>query len=134
MSSLSTRRGPRPSTTPWAPHIQKDQLAPPEWQHELQRRVFALPDVEERDCSVAHPAERAIWLRDEVAVADPDMFLGNREIGHFRPWDGSLPRWLASPVSRAVPTSSSEPAGPSSRTPHATWHRQNRRSIRASID
>jgi hypothetical protein len=90
MSSLPTRRGPRPRTTPWAPHIQKDQLAPPQWQDELKRRVFALPDVEERDGTVAHPAERAIWLRDEVPVADPDLFLGNREIGHFHPWDGSL--------------------------------------------
>jgi nicotinamidase-related amidase len=64
MSSLPTRSGPRPKTTPWAPHIQKDQLAPPEWQDELKRRVFALPDVEERDGTVAHPAERAIWLRE----------------------------------------------------------------------
>jgi phospholipase/carboxylesterase len=56
----------------------------------LAKRVFALPDVEERPGTVAHPAERAIWLRDDVPVASDDAFLGNREIGHFHPWDGSL--------------------------------------------
>ncbi len=39
---------------------------------------------------MAHPAERAIWLREEVPAAPGDVFLANREIGHFYPWDGSL--------------------------------------------
>lgn len=87
---LPPRPGPRPRTTPWAPHIQQDQNAPADMQAALAQRVFALPDVEERAGTVAHPAERAIWLRDEVPVASADAFLGNREIGHFHPWDGSL--------------------------------------------
>lgn len=87
---LPARPGPRPRTTPWAPHVQEDQNAPaamgalPAW------RVFALPEVEERAGTVAHPAERAIWLRDEIPAAPGDVFLGDREIGHFHPWDGSL--------------------------------------------
>jgi Family of unknown function (DUF5519) len=89
-TALPRRSGPRPRTTPWAPHIQEDQLAPPALRDALARRVFALPDVEERPGTVAHPAERAIWLRDGVPVASDDAFLGNREIGHFHPWDGSL--------------------------------------------
>jgi hypothetical protein len=46
--------------------------------------------VEERAGTVAHPAERAIWLRDDVPVASDDAFLGYREIGHIHPWDHSL--------------------------------------------
>lgn len=87
---LPNRRGPRPHTTPRAPHIQQDQNAPAEMQAALAERVFALPDIEERPGTVAHPAERAIWLRDDVPVASPDAFLGNREVGHFHPWDESL--------------------------------------------
>jgi hypothetical protein len=89
-TALPRRDGPRPRTTAWAPHIQEDQLAPEEMRDALAARVFALPDAEERAGTVAHPAERAIWLRDGVAVASDDAFLGNREIGHFHPWDGSL--------------------------------------------
>ena len=87
---LPARPGPRPQATPWAPHIQQDQNAPGGMQAMLARRVFALPEVEERPGTVAHPAERAIWLRDELPAARGDVFLGNRETGHFHPWDGSL--------------------------------------------
>jgi hypothetical protein len=87
---LPARPGPRPRTTPWAPHIQQDQNAPAGMQGMLAQRVFALPEVEEWPSTVAHPAERAIWLRDQIPAAPGDVFLGNREIGHFHPWDGSL--------------------------------------------
>jgi hypothetical protein len=87
---LPQRAGPRPRTTPWAPHVQQDHNAPVKMQAALTERVFVLPDVEERPGTVANPAERAIWLRDDVRVASQDAFLGNREIGHFHPWDGSL--------------------------------------------
>jgi len=100
---LPPRSGPRPRTTPWAPHIQQDQNAPAAMQAALAQRVFALPDVEERAGTVAHPAERAIWLRDDVPVASADAFLGNREVGHFHPWDGSLHIVLApEPAEAAV--------------------------------
>jgi luciferase-like monooxygenase len=101
-AALPQRAGPRPRTTPWAPHIQQDQNAPADMQAELAQRVFALPDVEERPGTVAHPAERAIWLRDEVPVAPADAFLGNREIGHFHPWDGSLHIVLAPELAEAA--------------------------------
>jgi hypothetical protein len=87
---LPRRPGLPPRTTAWAPHIQQDQLAPAEMVAALAERVFALGDVEERPGTVAHPAERAIWLRDEIPAGPPDAFLGDREIGHFHPWDGSL--------------------------------------------
>ena len=63
---LPTRPGPRPQATPWAPHIQQDQNAAADMQAILAQRVFALPEVEERPGTVAHPAERAIWLRDQI--------------------------------------------------------------------
>ena len=31
-----------------------------------------------------------VWLKDGEAAGPRDAFLGNREIGHFHPWDGSL--------------------------------------------
>lgn len=87
---LPARPGPRPRTTPWAPHVQEDQNAPAAMGALLAWRVFALPEVEERAGTVAHPAERAIWLRDEIPAAPGDVFPGNREIGRVHPWDGSL--------------------------------------------
>ncbi len=87
---LPARPGPRPRTTPWAPGVQEDQNATAAMRALLAWRVFALPEVEERADTVAHPAERAIWLRDEIPAAPGDVFLGNREIGHVHPWDGSL--------------------------------------------
>jgi len=68
---LPTRPGPRPQATPWAPHIQQDQNAPAGMQAILAQRVFALPEVEERPGTVAHPAERVIWLRDQIPAARP---------------------------------------------------------------
>jgi hypothetical protein len=65
---LPTRPGPRPRTTPRAPHIQQDQNAPTDMQAMLAQRVFALPEVEERPGTVAHPAERAIFSLIAAAV------------------------------------------------------------------
>jgi phospholipase/carboxylesterase len=56
----------------------------------LMARVFALQGVEERPGTVADPRESAIWLRDDLPAGPADAFLGNREIGHFHPWDHSL--------------------------------------------
>src|SRR5688500_12692188 len=58
----------------------------------LADRVYALPDVENRPTTLSAEGARAIWLRDGVPVptASVQPFLGNREIGHFHPWDGSL--------------------------------------------
>jgi phospholipase/carboxylesterase len=56
----------------------------------LAGRTFALPTVEERPTTMSAPGARAIWLRDGDASGPKDAFLGNREIGHFHPWDGSM--------------------------------------------
>src|SRR5712692_399769 len=86
---LPHRKGARPRTTDWAPHLQQDQNASPDMLASLIQRVFALPAVEERPTTLSAPGARAIWLKDGEAAGPRDAFLGNREIGHFHPWDGS---------------------------------------------
>lgn len=65
-------------------------------------RVFALPDVEERQTTVSDPRARAMWLRDEVATANPEAFFGGREFGHFHPWDRSMHVVLPMDLARAA--------------------------------
>src|SRR5215213_2465295 len=89
-TTLPRRAGPSPRATSRAPHIQLDQLAPAAMHAALMARVYSLPDVEERPGTVADPRESAIWLRDDLPAGPADAFLGNREIGHFHPWDRSL--------------------------------------------
>jgi hypothetical protein len=95
---LPERVGPKPRTTPCAPHLQKDQNAPKAMLDALAERVFALPDVEERPTMFSADGARAIWLKDELPAGPPDAFLGAREIGHFHPWDGSMHVALPPPV------------------------------------
>jgi hypothetical protein len=87
---LPKRKGSRPQTTDWAPHIQQDQNASGEMLEVLMQRVFALTAVEERPTTLSAPGARAIWLKDGEATGPREAFLGNREIGHFHPWDGSM--------------------------------------------
>jgi hypothetical protein len=54
---LPRRSGPKPRTTSWAPHVQLDQNAPEDMSAALAARDFALPGIEERAGTVAHPAE-----------------------------------------------------------------------------
>jgi phospholipase/carboxylesterase len=87
---LTRRHGERPATTPQAPHTQLDQNGPVEAQAALKARVFALPQVEERQTVPSDPRARAIWLKQASPMGPSTAFLGNREIGHFHPWDGSM--------------------------------------------
>ncbi len=72
------------------PHIQLDQLGSPGLHAVLMARVFALPDVEERQTLVSNPRARAMWLREHVTIGTPHVFLAGREFGHFHPWDRSM--------------------------------------------
>lgn len=89
--SLPRRAGARPRTTPTNPHMQLDQN-PERWLvEELARRVFALPDVEERPSMISVPGARALWLRDEVPAGPGEAFMIGREFAHVHPEpDGSL--------------------------------------------
>ena len=99
---LPKRSGDRPRTSGPMPNIQRDQLGSPELQEMLKARIFALPDVEERQTIVSDPRARAMWLRDGVPPGDPDAFLGGREFGHFHPWDRSMHVILPIEVARAA--------------------------------
>src|SRR5207245_9679109 len=90
----------RPRPKPWAPHIQHEQRGLREMQAALAARVYALPDVEERPTTLSAPGARAIWLRDAVPAGPTNAFLGNREIGHLHPWDGSMHIALPPDVAR----------------------------------
>ena len=58
---------------------------------ELARRVFALPNVEERSSAISVPGSRALWLREDVLAGPPEVFVIERESAHIHPMpDGSL--------------------------------------------
>ena len=88
---LPMRRGSRPRTTPTNPHTQLEQNPEREVVEELARRVFALPDVEERPSAISVPGARALWLREGVPAGPPEAFVIEREFAHIHPMpDGSL--------------------------------------------
>ena len=89
--SLPERTGYRPSTTPTNPHTQLDQNPKELVVRELARKVFALPDVEERPSAISVPGARALWLRNEVPAGPQEAFMIGREFAHIHPLpDGSM--------------------------------------------
>jgi Family of unknown function (DUF5519) len=98
---LPKRRGPRPRTTPTNPHTQLAQNPKREAVEELARRVFALPDVEERPSAISVPGARALWLREDVPDGPPEAFMIGREFAHIHPMlDGSLHAALPPEIAR----------------------------------
>jgi hypothetical protein len=102
--SLPVRPGARPQTTPTNPHTQLDQQpTDPALREELARRVFALPDVEERPTMISVPGARGLWLRDAVPAGPPEAFMIGREFAHLHPGrDQSLHAALPADVARAA--------------------------------
>lgn len=90
---LPQRSGPKPRTTPWAPHIQLDQKAPEDMSAALAALVFGLPDVEERAGTVAHP-------RGAGDLAERRRASGNRGRIPRKPRDRSLPSLGRKPAHR----------------------------------
>ncbi len=89
--ALPQRSGARPKTTPTNPHTQLEQNPGVSIVRELARRVFALPDVEERPSAISVPGARALWLREDVPAGPPEAFMIGREFAHIHPMpDGSL--------------------------------------------
>ena len=86
VDSLPLRSGARPRTTSTNPHTQLDQQPiDPEIRQELARRLFALPDVEERPTMISVPGARALWLLDSVPAGPPEAFMIEREFAHLHP-------------------------------------------------
>jgi hypothetical protein len=84
--SLPNRPGPPPRTTPSNPHTQLDQQpSDPSIREQLARRLFGLPDVEERPTLISVPGARALWLKDDVPPGPPEAFMIEREFAHLHP-------------------------------------------------
>jgi len=92
------RDGPRPLTNKGMPHAQIGVRPIPQVNAELFRRCYSLPGVENRPTIVSVPGARALWLKDEVPLAHPEVLVAGREFAHIHP-DGSL--HVSLPPSRA---------------------------------
>jgi luciferase-like monooxygenase len=104
-SSLPTRAGDRPRTTPTNPHTQLDQQPTDlRWIEELARRVFELPGVVEEPSRISVPGARALVLGPDEPTGPPEAFFVNREFAHLHPApDHSLHAMLpAETVTEAV--------------------------------
>ena len=86
---LPQRTGPRPLTHRGMPHAQVGVQPVPEVNTELFRRAYSLPDVENRPTVISVPGARALWLRNDVPLAHPEVIAAGREFAHIHP-DGSL--------------------------------------------
>ena len=86
---LPERVGPRPQTMRWMPHMPIGVEPDPQILAELERRAFALPDIEDRPTVVSVPGARALWLREGAPVAHPELVVAGREFEHIHT-DGSL--------------------------------------------
>lgn len=97
-SPLPRRDGERPMTHKGMPHAQIGVRSVPDVDAELFRRAYALPDVENRPTVISVPGARALWLREGIPLAHPEVIVAGREFAHIHP-DGSLHATL--PAERA---------------------------------
>ncbi len=97
-SALPTRQGTRPLTNKGMPHAQIGVQPSPEVNAELFRRCYSLPDVENWPTVISVPGARALWLREGLSLAHPEVIAVGREFAHIHP-DGSL--HVALPLERA---------------------------------
>lgn len=87
--SLPQRTRPRPQTNKNMPHSQIGIEPVPDVQAELFRRAYSLPNVSNRPMVISVPGARAIWLDEDVPLANPESIVRGREFAHIHP-DGSL--------------------------------------------
>jgi phospholipase/carboxylesterase len=86
---LPERSGPRIQTSGTVPHVQIGVEPVKTVNDELFRRAFALPGVEDRPTIVSLPGARGMWLKDDIALANPQAIVAGREFAHIHT-DGSL--------------------------------------------
>jgi hypothetical protein len=111
-TSLPSRTGERPRTTPTNPHTQLDQQPSDlRWVDELARRVFSLPGVVEEPSRISVPGARALVLAPGEPTGPPEAFLIDREFAHLHPApDHSLHAMLPTEtVAEAVDAGWAEP-------------------------
>ena len=97
-NQLPERRRPRPLTNQAMPHSQVGIQPVPEINAELFKRCYSLPDVQNRPTVISVPGARALWLREDLPLAHPEVIARGREFAHIHP-DGSL--HVALPPERA---------------------------------
>ena len=61
----------------------------PEIKAELFRRIYSLPEVRNVSTRISISGERAIWLREDLPLAHPEVIARGREFAHIHP-DGRL--------------------------------------------
>jgi hypothetical protein len=88
-TSLPQRQRPRPQTNKNMPHSQIAVEPVPDVNAELFRRAYSLPNVTNRPTVISVPGARALWLDDNLPLANPDAIVRGREFAHIHP-DGSL--------------------------------------------
>ena len=88
-TTLPKRAGPRPLTHKGMPHAQIGVRPVPEVNAQLFTRCYALPDVRNEPTVISVPGARALWLREDLPLAHPDVIVAGREFAHIHP-DGSL--------------------------------------------
>jgi Family of unknown function (DUF5519) len=94
--ALPARSGPRPSTNPTTPHIQRDQWAPAPLAAELWQRMIRLPGVTTGRSGVSAPSSRALHLDQRLAKGPREAFMVGTEFAHLH-GDGSGSLHLALP-------------------------------------
>jgi len=97
-NQLPERRRPRPFTQQAMPHTQIGIQPVPEINTELFKRCYSLPAVQNRPTVISVPGARALWLREDLPWAHPEVIARGREFAHIHP-DGSL--HIALPPERA---------------------------------
>ena len=88
-AALPQRLAPLTQTSGTVPHVQINVQAVPEVDAALFRRVFSLPDVENRPTIVSLPGARGIWIDEKVPLSHAEAIASGREFAHIHP-DGSL--------------------------------------------
>lgn len=86
---LPKRKRSRPPTHQGTPHAQVGIQPVPEIHAELFRQCYSLPDVQNRPTVISVPGARALWLREDLPLAHPEVIAHGREFAHIHP-DGSL--------------------------------------------
>jgi hypothetical protein len=91
MLELPLRPGPRPKTTPHAPHTQLDQTPPGDIYDLLKDRAFDFPEVERRPSIISVPGAEALWYVGGEENRCQEAFMIGNEFAHVHPpHDGSL--------------------------------------------
>ncbi|MGZ4432005.1 MAG: luciferase domain-containing protein [Gaiellales bacterium] len=100
-AAVTSRRGPRPDTTPTNPHQQLTQNAPPELQRSLLEQIEHLDHLRVGASGVSVPGAIAFHLPD--GRGPQDAFMVGVEFAHLHPsYDGSLHMTLPAALAAAV--------------------------------